>query len=295
MTRVLRRAVVRLLDALLPGLGMLWDGRRRAGWNTLMVWASLPTFLGTAVAFLGLDPRRAVVVLAVVWASLQAMLLAEPPSQDEAPDPLRALAGLAAWAALLLAAALAFSRSVTLATMPDHACWPGLLPGEVVLVHRADWGEGAPERGTLVAARAGDRRIVARVVGLPGERVEVDGPGLRLNAAEVPSEDRGEVSLSDGVAEASEGRHLRAWAETLDDVTHLAFHARGVSMPPRRADVPAGHVFLLADNRSTADVADSRTLGPAPLSDVDGPVQAVMWSPGEGPLPRWERLGLRWP
>lgn len=295
MTRGGRTVLARLLDALLPGVGLLWDGRRQAGWNTLLTWASLPSFLGTGVAFLDLDPRRAALVLAVAWVALQALLWLEPREAEAEPSAGRAVAGALVWAGLLAAAFLALSRSVTTVPVPDRACWPGLLPGETVLVRRADFRDAPPERGELVAARRGDRVVVARVAGLAGDRVEVNGPALRVGTDEMASEDLGDVTLEDPDGDPTEALRLRAFLEILGERRHLVFHARGVTSPVLRLEVPEGHVFLLADNRSSADAADSRTLGPVALDALAGRVETVLWSPGGGAVPRWDRIGLRWP
>ncbi|MEX0801567.1 MAG: signal peptidase I [Dehalococcoidia bacterium] len=55
---------------------------------------------------------------------------------------------------------------------------PALLPGERVLVDRLAYRDEAPRRGDIVLAadpRQPRRRIVKRIAGGPGERVEIDG------------------------------------------------------------------------------------------------------------------------
>ena len=285
----------RLMDLVLPGSGMLWLGRRSEGWNAILAWAFLPSLMAAAVALLELDPRRAFLALGVLYLAMQLLLWLAPGTPALPPRGTRAVAGVLVYAALAGLAVAALSRSVTFVTIPDHGLWPGLLPGERVLVRRADFVAHPPEAGELVAARTPKGVVVARVVALGGDLLEVSGPSVRRNGIEVAADDLGELALPVAGEEAPEAKDLRAWRERFDESEHLVFFRRGVSMAPVRAVVDEGSVFLLADNRSTADAADSRQRGPVALSDLLGRPDVVLWSPAPGTGTRWERIGTRWP
>jgi len=64
---------------------------------------------------------------------------------------------------------------------------PALLPGERVLFDRLAYREAPPRRGDVVLAQHPERpglRIVKRVVGVPGDTVELDGGSRRLGDGE---------------------------------------------------------------------------------------------------------------
>jgi signal peptidase I len=161
--------------------------------------------------------------------------------------------------------------------IPSASMAPALWPGDIVFVDRryACIGCAAPVRRGDVAVFAypDDRTVyyVKRVIGLPGDRVRVDGAQVWVNGELVPAVDA--------------------------PMPPAAALARAVMPPgparPAPADlpestVPPGHVFVLGDDRSHS--VDSRQFGGVPLADVVGRVRQVWWSSGPDGV-RWDRLG----
>ncbi len=122
---------------------------------------------------------------------------------------------------------------------------PTLPAGAVLLIDKVSFVARQPRRGDIVVTddpRTGEA-IVKRVVAIAGDSVGIDDGQLIVNGANV-IEDYIDNDNMDGFF-------------TGPDV------------------VPAGHVFLLGDNRDTS--SDSRAFGPVPIDDLDGRVLATIW------------------
>jgi len=284
------------LDLLMPGAGQVARGRTRSGWNTLGALRGVGSLLAFSVAWMGLDPRRALATLVIAWLTFQGLLVREGGVRASAPPSLRR--GLAAWLGGILFWALVgavISLRTGVAPIRDHGLWPAFLPGEWVLVHRVN-PEGASDlEGRLGVARTPSRLAIARIVAVGPATVEWNGPGLVVDGKALPLADLGDVVVDAPFQASEEGEGLRAWMETLADQAHPVFFSRLVTTSSREFLLPEGTVLLLADNRSTLDALDGRTLGPLPMGDVVGAVGPVVWSPGPWGMPRWRRIGMQWP
>jgi signal peptidase I len=122
---------------------------------------------------------------------------------------------------------------------------PTLHRNHVVVVQKL--GHGSPARGQVVAFRAPVDGVltVKRVVGLPGDEVEIRDAVLHVNDRPVqePAVDHAQIN--------------------------------GLFFGPAR--VPAGSVFVMGDNRLNS--VDSRNYGPVPVDRVAGRVDVRVWPP----------------
>lgn len=138
---------------------------------------------------------------------------------------------------------------------------------------RGRWLARAPERGDVIVFRPPfepTRDFVKRIVGVPGDRVQMIGGVLRINGVAVERRDLGETTMSYG---AGETQRVRAFRETLPNgVVFTTFELGDSELDnTREVVVPPGHYYVMGDNRDMSD--DSRrTIGFVPFENIVGRV-----------------------
>jgi signal peptidase I len=172
--------------------------------------------------------------------------------------------------------------------MPSGSMEPTLLPGEHFFVGKGT-AVGTARRGDVVAFRAPDSgaQYVKRVVGLAGDQIELRDEGLFVNGKETAVKALGTISIE---MPGSPGASLEGtrWQERLDGRTYETIRSRAIQRPNARWMVPAGHVFVIGDNRDNS--YDSRSFGPILQTSILGRVLCVFYSMGSAGL-RWDRIG----
>lgn len=190
--------------------------------------------------------------------------------------------------------------------IPSGSMRPTLLEGDVVLVNRLAYAVklpltdiellplGEPRRGDVVtlSSPVNGTRLIKRIVGLPGDRIAMRGDVLILNGEPARYADAHKVGelLAPGWAVDA----VRA-TEHIDGRQHAVQF-----LPTARArrdfaeiTVPAGHYFLLGDNRDNSE--DSRFIGTVPREKLIGRAHHVVvsadWLGEDGwrMAPRFER------
>ena len=198
--------------------------------------------------------------------------------------------------------------------VPSGSMEPTLLIGDALVASKFPYGYGAaslpiqitlpetgrlfgdtPKRGDVVVFRwPGDRSQawVKRVVGLPGDRIQMRQGQLFIN-------DRAAQLRPDGIGRGR-GRPRRQrdrfrYIETLPDgVEHAIFKMRDNRLDNTpEVTVPAGKLFVLGDNRDNS--ADSRVavreggVGLLPIDNLIGRADAVVgsWDMGVRSQPVW--------
>ncbi len=156
--------------------------------------------------------------------------------------------------------------------------WPTGLPPSARI-----WG-ATPARGDVVAfvlPKDNATVYIKRVVGLPGDRIQMKGGVLHINGAAVPRE-RLEDLIGIEACGDDEDERVKRWRETLPDgrsyetldcVDNGYFDNTNVYV------VPPGHLFMLGDNRDNS--TDSRALsqiGFIPVENVIGRAAMIYFS-----------------
>jgi signal peptidase I len=140
------------------------------------------------------------------------------------------------------------------------------------------WLARQPQRGDLVVFRPvpePDRDFVKRLVGLPGDRIQMIDGVLHINGAAVRRESLGLIEIeNDGVTE-----QIQAYRETLPNGVSYATLDRtpdGMLDNTRVFVVPPGSYFMLGDDRDNS--ADSRVfsmVGYVPYDNLVGRVDFI--------------------
>ena len=204
---------------------------------------------------------------------------------------------------LLLVALILALRSVLVDWyyVPSGSMLPSIRIGDRILVHRATfdlrvpfttWSlarTGEPQRGEIVVLWSPDsgERLVKRLVGLPGDLLELRGQTLFVDGVALAYRPTGE--LPDAIR--AEGHRFTAqlFEEQLPGHPHpvALVLPQGREFGPLR--VPDGHYWVMGDNRDNS--RDSRAFGPVPRRLLAGRATRVIWSLDEDWRPRWSRFG----
>jgi signal peptidase I len=161
---------------------------------------------------------------------------------------------------------------------------PTLLVGDL-LIWSAYSARSAPAAGDLLAFRLpGEPEVtyIHRLIGVAGDRVQMIDGALHINGQAVKRE-----QIQDYV-DTEDGKTLRVrrWQETLPNgATYktLDLVDKGFYDNTPVYEVPAGHYFVLGDNRDNA--TDSRVLkqvGYIPAANLIGKIRPI-------PLTQWGR------
>ena len=138
-----------------------------------------------------------------------------------------------------------------------------LVGGRLLAVHQ-------PQRGDVIVfiyPKDRSKDFIKRVVGLPGERVEIIDKAVFIDGKRIED--------SHAFQEPADPRHDYRPRDNFGPYT-----------------VPDDSVFVLGDNRDHSH--DSRFWGSVPIRDILGKAFVLYWSWDGGRFrPRWGRVGMR--
>ena len=146
--------------------------------------------------------------------------------------------------------------------IPSASMAPTLQPGDLLTADTWHYREEAPLPGDIVAyevAPGAGVMYIKRIVGVPGDRIEV-----------------------------REGRLFRNGGQAPEIYMDSSLRVGGADFPPMT--LAPGEYFVLGDNRSNS--RDSRFHGPVPIDRIHGRIESIWFSfAGSGRFPARFRYG----
>jgi signal peptidase I len=313
----------------LSWIGLLLGGEATARqMRAVLAWSTVPAILGSAVTLAvllvvkaagggSLIPDMALPWLGAgfsLWTAIVFMLML---SRIEQFGFLRTLVVYVVNNLVLALVVALFVRTFLYQpfNIPASSMMPTLRVGDYVFVSKSAYGYSRfslpfspalfsgrvlgrePQRGDVVVFRLPkDQRTdyLKRVIGMPGERIQMKDGVLHINDVPVKRE-----PLADLVGDAcgtDSTAGVKRWRETLPNGASyetLDCVQNGYLDNTNVFTVPAGHYFMLGDNRDNS--TDSRVpsvMGSIPLENLIGRVDLIFYSrmSGSGEV-RSDRIG----
>ena len=184
--------------------------------------------------------------------------------------------------------------------VPSGSMEPTIFTGDRIFVNKLAYGLkfpfttwhlkhwSAPQRGDIAVfySPQDGTQLVKRVVGLPGDRVVYHNGKLSINGQEVTRTPYTPTDFSNIPAEQQ--RNYDFYMEQLGDTKHviamlsdaflerLAIEHRQLPMRDFDKTVPAGHYFMMGDNRDNSK--DSRYIGVVARDLIRGRANRIIFS-----------------
>ncbi|MGQ0792851.1 MAG: signal peptidase I [Deltaproteobacteria bacterium] len=181
--------------------------------------------------------------------------------------------------------------------IPSGSMIPTLLVGDHLLVTKFSYGTKLPFTDMQILPATGEMKrgdvvvfvypnyekepsregiyYIKRIVGLPGDGINIDGRRLLINGRAIPFEFEGNYT------DDRTGESYDEYDENLAGKHHNAIYRRGKEDTERGSyipleRVPEGSVFVMGDNRDNSQ--DSRFWGFVPIENIAGKAFIVHWS-----------------
>jgi signal peptidase I len=195
--------------------------------------------------------------------------------------------------------------------IPSGSMIPTLEVGDHIFVSKFAYGLGIPftnvkilelnqpERGDVIVFKYPidpSTDYIKRVVGLPGDVVEVRQHEVFINGHPMP---RRRLPIPCPASESHPGlggddRDCEEWEETLGSKRHATIQEPGRGHDFTRTVVPPGNVFVMGDNRDNS--SDSRVWGTVQHDFIKGKALIIWWS--RAPTDGWNLVtwfkSIRW-
>jgi signal peptidase I len=215
--------------------------------------------------------------------------------------------------------------------IPSDSMMPTLLDGDFIFVNKFAYGLrapvvnakfveiGSPRRGDVIVFRKPSEpsvNYIKRLIGLPGDRIEVRGDAVWVNGKAMAVRDTGRYledpcykGFHQGEESLDAGDHRVMYcpvetrrSDEACTTSRMAMECPAPADPaPMSADrtyaptgvwiVPSGYYFFMGDNRDNSQDSRFDELGFVPEGNLVGRAVRIWASFGPGLAPRWARIG----
>lgn len=289
-----------LLSLLLPGLGQLYNGapsRASVFYIIFFVGNLLVPGLATSSTIHSSATFVLVAVLAVPVLGFYLFVIVDAYRGARRTGQLE-LRSYNSWYVYVLLYCVNYGLSTAIDHTPIHAqshsnppssMAPTFLPGDRVATAANAYQWKLPERGDVVVFEIASRPgaiTVRRLVGMPGDRIQIKGGILHINDVTVTRE---RVADREQAATLPEGFETATMYEEVftDRQQHsiLEISDTASSDNTQVYEVPPGHYFVLGDNRDASTDSRISDIGFVPHENLRGRVLYVWWARD------WSRIG----
>lgn len=166
---------------------------------------------------------------------------------------------------------------VTAYKVPTGSMQPTLKSGDFIFSTRFDYQISNPTRGEIVVFSYPQQarvNYVKRVIGLPGEKIEIKNGILYINDQAIETA----VDMKSSESENPNVDVFDIYKESYESKVYRVIRKKQLGKESMFGPitVPDQHVFVLGDNRDASD--DSRYWGTVPFSYLHGQVRLIWFS-----------------
>ncbi len=297
MSHVRKPSVAMWLSTFCCGLGQIYCGRVGRGLVmyclSMMIWPlmAITIFSGsTMIVFAVFAALVLAIGLLNLWSASDARATARSMAAidfepREYNRPLVYGLMLLTWFPYVIGLALFLRANVVEAFyLPSSSMAPSFIPGDRILANKLGIETASFSPGDLVVFRNPQNRqqkFIKRIVGLPGDTVEIKSGQLLINGRPL---EREPVPAADETSSMNvEGRQaFYEWSGARRYSILIDKPGDNANLPPQT--VPAGSYFVLGDHRGQSH--DSREFGAVSHGEIVGQV-IFLYCPGD----TWKRFG----
>lgn len=159
--------------------------------------------------------------------------------------------------------------------------YPGLGLDEGIVKFQGRFAASPPKRGDLVVFRDPARKgvdDVKRLIGLPGDKIEIRAGVLVLNGTPVERTLVEEAPATDSLGQTKPAKEFTETLSSRVSYNIRSFGTAGSLNNTKVIEVPAGQYFVLGDNRDVAIDSRFPEMGMIPAENLIGRAILVLYS-----------------